>query len=44
MTDAQYLCWNCGLMNGAEDSPMEPSQLCLACRAAAAASKQGETR
>lgn len=32
MTDYQYLCWNCGLMQGAEDSPEEPSQLCAACR------------
>jgi hypothetical protein len=34
MSETQYLCWNCGLMQGAEDTPMEPSQLCAGCRKA----------
>lgn len=28
---SQYLCWNCGLMQGAEDDPMEASRLCASC-------------
>lgn len=29
-----YLCWNCGLMQGGEDEPMEESTLCPSCRGA----------
>ena len=30
--DNQYLCWNCGLMQGAEDEPQEISILCPSCK------------
>lgn len=29
-----YRCWNCELLHGADDEPIEPSRLCPACEAA----------
>lgn len=28
---SQYICWNCGLLQGDEWEPWEPSRLCPAC-------------
>lgn len=32
--DLQYVCWNCGLLQGHWNEPQEPSTLCPACQKA----------